>query len=137
MNIKNKKKYYWSNLIDFIVVNFIIVLVYIYIDDVLKFLFPSNALYFMGIPKPYTSFIEGIMAGVLIGIYILLKKKVNMFAMILGMWLLPVKQYSLLKPLINLESWLIYLSEISMFTGVFCIFVYLGRILAYYTSSDT
>lgn len=125
-----KEKHYWSNVIDFLVVNLITVVVFAYIDNVLNFLFPSNALYFMDIPKPYTSFIEGAMVGVLTGGYILLKKKVNMIAMILGMWLLPVIKYSLLGPLNNLETWLIYLSELSMFIGALSLPIYFSRILA-------
>jgi hypothetical protein len=136
MNIENRKKYFWSNVIDFLVVNFIIVLVFFYMDNILNFLFPSNTLYFMGIPKPYISFIEGVMVGILIGIYILLKKEVNMISIILGMWLLPVIKYSLLKPLYSLETWLIYLSELSMFIGIVCVLMSCSRILVRYISKN-
>jgi len=126
MNVENKKCYL-SNAIDFLTVNLITVLVIIYIDSILEFLFPSNVLYFMNIPKSYTPFIEGIIVGVLIGTYIFLKKKVNTLFILLGMWLYPLTKYTLYKPLDDLESWLIYLSELSMFLGVVCIFVYAVR----------
>ena len=130
MNIQNKKKYYLSKMIDFLVVNIIMIVVFISIDNLLNFLFPSNSLYFVGIAKPYISFLEGIMSGTLISIYVLLKKKVNMIAIGFGMWLLPIVKYSIYKPSNDLEGWLIYFSELSMFLGAFCIFFYLIRFTA-------
>jgi hypothetical protein len=127
MNIKIK--HYWPNIIDFLIANLIILLVFIYRDSILEFWKSPYPPPFIDVPKSYRAFIEGLMAGVLIGVYIFFKKKINVLSVILGMWLYPCVKYTEHRPLYYNEQWLIYLSNLSMFIGIFCIFFHLASIV--------
>ena len=129
MNIKSIKKYYFSNALDFLIANVIIIVTVRYINDVIDFLVPPVSLdNYIHMPKYYLSFIEGLMAGIFMSMYLLLKKNINVLFMILGMWSYPAMK-STSSILNDLESWLHYLSKLSMFIGVFFILFYLASFI--------
>lgn len=95
---------------------------------------PQHTFEMMGIPKAYETFIEGLIAGVLMSIYILIKyvlikKKISSLSMILGMWLYPYAKFTIYTPLLGIEFSLGYFSQLSMFSGIFCVLFHLTRVV--------
>lgn len=118
---------------DFLVANFVIVLAMTYARELIHYLWqPVDPMVFIAPPpKSYTPFIEGLMAGTLMGVYILFRKNINMLSMVLGMWLYPAAMFRLYLPTdYGPESLIFDFSQFSMFAGIFCLLFHLARKLS-------
>lgn len=132
--MSDRTRHHWSNVLDFLAANLIIVLAVIYSHDLIKLLAPPQHLIEMvGTAKSYTAFIEGLIAGVLMSIYILIKyvlikKKISTLSTILGMWLYPYAKFTIYTPLLGIEFSVGYFAQLSMFAGIFCVLFHLSRV---------
>lgn len=82
--------------------------------------------------EPYAPLIVGCIYGVLVGMYLVLKRRVSLLFLVLGMWLYPLivlRDFGHFGA-DDIESWLSLFSEVFEFIGIFVVIYWFAKKIA-------